>query len=50
MFILLSHHTKQRIRELYASRFSIEELALMWDISERKVQGVVKGIKRQERV
>ena len=39
--------TKKRIRELYISRFSTEELALMYDLSETRIKGIVRGLRNK---
>jgi len=47
MFKLVPPASKKRIRELYISRFGINELALMYDLSETRIQGIVKGLKNK---
>jgi len=42
--------TKKRIRQLYQRRFSIIELALMYDLSETRIKGLVKGVTQHERI
>ena len=50
MLSFVSPRTKQRIRELWAERFTAEELAIMWGLSERRIKGLVKGVKQVERI
>jgi len=44
--------TKKRIRQLYIRRFSIEELSIMYNLSEVRIKGIVNGLrnKRHERI
>ena len=39
--------TKRKIRELYIQRFSPCELAIMYDLPEERIKGIVKGLKNQ---
>lgn len=46
----LYHHEKVFIRDLFSEGFTVDELSLMYDIAEFRINQAIKGLRKPERV